>query len=381
MRAFFSTGEASGELLAADLLGALRRRVAVKAEGIGDDRLAAAGVHIVQRTRGWATLGIVEALRNIPRLGLASIRLALHVRTTAPDFVVLIDFGAFNVRFAWLLRRFGFRNPIVYYAPPAAWLDNPVRARQVAALCDPLTIFRHQAEFYRSLHLPIGYVGHPLVSTIEARPPRPPAAAGGGTIALLPGSRAGEIERHTPRLLDALARVREVRPGVQAVIVAANDDAQRHIEHLLAFRSPLPVTLARDTRAVLRDADAAAIASGTAVLEAALIETPAVALYVLGEAQAKIARRIYRGRFITIPNLVLDEPVVPELVQEAATPAALADALLALLDAPQAQREGYARARAALGPHDALQRNADWVLATVAEHRVPAARALAAGTF
>jgi lipid-A-disaccharide synthase len=88
---------------------------------------------------------------------------------------------------------------------------------------------------------------------------------------------------------------------------------------------------------------------------------------VLSEAQAKIARRVYRGTYVTLPNLVAGAPVVPELLQGAATPAALADAILALLANPLRQRDGYARVRAALGPPDALQRNADWVLATVAE--------------
>jgi len=373
MRVFFSTGEASGELVAAELLGALRARVAVDAEGIGSERLERAGVTIVRSTRGWASMGLFDALGKIPRLLAACVRVALRLRAHPPDLVVLVDFGAFNLRLAWLLRRLGLRAPIVYYAPPAAWLDDAKRARTVAALCDPLTLFRHQAEFYRSLGLPIGYVGHPLVSTIAARAPRAAAPGDGGIVALLPGSRAGEIERHTPRLLDALARVREVRPNVRAIIVAADDDAQRHVEHLLSFRSPLPVEIARDTRAVLGDADVAIAASGTAVLEAALVQTPAVALYVLSEAQIKLARRIYRGRYITLPNLVLDEPVVPEFIQEAATPAALAAALLALLADPAVQHDGYVRLRAALGPADALQRNADWVLRTVAESRPVAA--------
>lgn len=367
MRVFFSTGEASGEILAADLIGAMRNRVPLVAEGLGDARLESAGVRIVQRTRGWSTLGIFEALRNLPRVVPAGIRLALKLRRDPPDLVVLVDFGAFNVRLAHMLRGLGFRRPVVYYAPPSAWLDSAKRARAVAGVADALTIFRHQADFYRSLGLPIGYVGHPLVSSIRPRPRRSAPPADGGLVALLPGSRAGEIERHTPRLLDALARVRELRPNVRATLVAANDDAHRHVTHLLSFRSPLPVEIVRDARAALRDADAAAIASGTAVLEAALIETPAVALYVLSEAQAKIARRVYRGRFITLPNLVLDEPLVPELLQEDATPAALADALLQRLAHPADQLDAYARLRDALGPPDALQRNADWVLAAARE--------------
>jgi lipid-A-disaccharide synthase len=349
------------------LLSALRARTKIDASGLGGDRLARAGVRIVQWTRGWASLGPLDALRKIPYLLTICIRLAAKLRSDPPDLLVLVDFGAFNLRLAWLLRRFGFAKPIVYSAPPAAWLDNPKRARSVAALCEPLTLFAHQAAFYRQLGLPIGFEGHPLVSSIAPRPALPSPPPGGGTIALLPGSRASEIAHHTPLLLDALARVRQTRPDVVAVLVAADDDAQRAIEHFLNFRSPLPVTIVRDARAALRDADAAAIASGTAVLEAALVETPAIALYVMGAPQAKIARRIYKGRFITLPNLVLDEPIVPEFLQEAATPLALADAMLALLDDPAAQHDGYVRMRAALGPPDALQRNADWVLAAAGE--------------
>ena len=362
---FFSTGEASGELLAAELLGAMRARTAIDAEGIGDVRLERAGVRIVQRNRGWASLGVFEAVRRLPRTFSAGLRAAFALRRRPADLIVLVDFGAFNLRLAAILRALGYAKPIVYYAPPSAWLDSTRRARRVASLCDALTIFRHQADFYRSLGLPIGYVGHPMVSTVAPRVPRDAPPPDGGLVALLPGSRAGEIERHTPRLLDAIARVREVRPNVRALLVAADDDAQRHVEHLLSFRSPLPVEVVRDARAALGAADAAAIASGTAVLEAALIETPAVALYVLSTAQAKLARRIYRGRYVTLPNLVLDEPLVAELLQEAATPAALADALLDLLAHPDRQREGFGRVRTALGPPDALQQNADWVLAAL----------------
>ena len=230
----------------------MRARVAIDAEGIGDARLERAGVRIVQRNRGWASLGVFEALRRLPRTFRAGLRVAWALRRDPPDLVVLVDFGAFNLRLARILRALGFAKPIVYYAPPSAWLDSAKRARAVATLCDPLTIFRHQAEFYRSLGLPIGYVGHPLVSTIAPRAPRPRRRRTAASIALLPGSRAGEIARHTPRLLDALARVREVRPGVRATLVAADDAAHAHVAHLLSFRSPLPVEIVRDARAALR---------------------------------------------------------------------------------------------------------------------------------
>jgi lipid-A-disaccharide synthase len=363
MRIFLSTGEASGELLAADLLGAIRERGAiVEAEGIGDARLERAGVRLWHRTRGWASLGPIDAVRKIPRLLTIMWATALRLVRRPPDLVVLVDFGAFNVRLAKSLRHLGSRVPILYYFPPAAWLDNAARARDVAGATEALTPFAHQRDFYRSLGLPIGYVGHPLGSTIAPRAPRAPAAADGGIVALLPGSRRGEIDRHTPRLLDALAVLRLRRPAVTATLVAVDDEAQRSFEHVLGMRSPQPVTIVRDARAALAGADVAAIASGTAVLEAALVQTPAVALYVLSEAQAKIARRVYHGAYITLPNLVRDAPIVPELLQEQATPDALAAALQALLDDPQAQLEAFALMRGSLGPPDALDRCAAFAL-------------------
>lgn len=369
LRVFFGTGEASGELLGADLLGAMRSLGAtIDATGIGDLRLAAAGAAIVQRTRGWASLGPIDAIRKIPALYAIHWKIALRLRAQPPDLIVLIDFGAFNLRLAKTLRMIGVKTPILYYFPPAAWLDNEARARAVALYSDPLTAFAHQRDFYRSLDLPIGYVGHPLVSVIEPRALRQPAPADGGIVALLPGSRAGEVARHAPRLLDALAVVRERRPNVSAIFAAANDEAAAAFEHLLQFRSPQPVTVVRSAREALAACDAAAVASGTAVLEAALLDVPTLALYVLSEAQAKIARRVYHGAYITLPNLVLGRPVVPELLQEAATPAALADGICALLADPAAQHAAFAELRTALGPPDSLARCARFALDLATEH-------------
>jgi lipid-A-disaccharide synthase len=363
VRVFFSTGEASGELLATDLLEAMRATGrTIDAFGIGDARMEKAGVTLWHRTRGWASMGPVDALRRIPPLLAAMWKTALRLTRTPPDLVVLVDFGAFNIRLAKSLRLLGFRKPILYYFPPAAWLDNVKRARTVARTTQPLTAFAHQRDFYGSLGLPIGYVGHPLVSRIAPRPARLPAQSNAGTIALLPGSRRSEIDFHTPRLLDAVALVRLTRPDISATLVAIDDEAQRAFEHWLALRSPQPITIVRSSRDALASADVAVIASGTAVLEAALLETPAIALYVLSEWQAKIARKVYHGKYITLPNLVTDEPVVPELLQEAATPDALAAAILDLLAAPQAQAAGYARVRAALGPPDALARCAEFAI-------------------
>jgi lipid-A-disaccharide synthase len=363
LRVFVSTGEASGELLATDLIGAMRACGAeIDADGIGGERLEGAGVRLTQRSAGWASLGPLDALGKIPKLLAIALRTAAALRAHPRDLIVLVDFGAFNLRLARMIRALGSSTPILYYFPPGAWLDDPKRARMVAEVSDPLTAFAHQRDFYQSLGLPISFAGHPLVSTIAARPARPAPPPDGGVVALLPGSRAGEIERHTPRLLNALALLRERRPAITAVLAAADTSAQGAFEDLLRLRSPLPVQLVRSAREALAAADAAAVASGTAVLEAALLEVPTVALYVLSDATAKLARRLYHGRFVTLPNLVLDELVVPELLQEDATPSALAAALEHKLNAPTEQLAGFRRLREALGPPDSLERCARFAL-------------------
>ncbi|HUY84859.1 MAG TPA: hypothetical protein VMU86_09790, partial [Steroidobacteraceae bacterium] len=244
LRVFVSTGEASGELLAADLIGAMRKcGVSIDADGIGSARLEGAGVRLTQRSDGWASMGPLDAVGKIPKLLAAAMRIAVALRAHPRELIVLVDFGAFNLRLARLLRMLGVPTPILYYFPPAAWLDDAKRARAVAELSDPLTAFAHQRDFYQSLGLPISYMGHPLVSTVTARPARPPAPSEGGVVALLPGSRTGEIARHTPRLLNALALLRERRPAITAVLAAIDVAAYAAFEELLRLRSPLPVQL------------------------------------------------------------------------------------------------------------------------------------------
>ena len=363
---FVSAGEASGEVLAANLLDAMREHgAAMSVDGIGGERLARAGVTIVQSNVGWASMGPVEALAKIPRLLAIGIRTAAYLRRSAYDLIVVVDYGAFNLRVVSIARALGLTAPVLYYFPPAAWLDDAPRARRVAALSDPLTAFTHQRDFYRSLGLPIGWVGHPLVSTVAPRSPRPAAPTDGGVVALLPGSRSAELARHLPPLLDGLAILRHRRPRLTALISAADASAEAAIRAELALRSPLPLTVVGTSAAAFAACDAAAVASGTAVLEAALTEVPTVALYVLSEAQARIARRVYRRPYITLPNLILNEPAIPELLQEGLTPMALADALDDALAQPDAQRDAFRRLRAALGPPDSLARCARFALSLV----------------
>ncbi|MBV8599996.1 MAG: hypothetical protein JO359_00380, partial [Candidatus Eremiobacteraeota bacterium] len=223
MRVFFSTGEPSGEYQAVELAKAMQKLATepLRLEGIGAERLREAGFEVRTDTTGWASLGWLEAIGKIPRLLAIMLWTALRLRLAPPELIVLVDFGAFNLRLARQLRRTGYRGPIVYYIPPGAWLDRPEQARKVAAATDPLTVFAHQRDFYASLGLETAFFGHPLASLIVQRPPRKAPPDDAGTIALLPGSRVAEIERHMRPLLSAAQALSFQRPKLELVIGAA----------------------------------------------------------------------------------------------------------------------------------------------------------------
>lgn len=367
MRVFFSTGEPSGEYHAVELASAMRRQFAgeIECEGIGSRRMREAGFRVRVDTRGWASLGWIEALARIPPLLAIMLLTALRLRLHPPDLIVLVDFGAFNLRLARQLRRTGYRGPIVYYIPPGAWLDRTKAAKMVAKATTPLTVFTHQRDFYAGLGLQAEFFGHPLVSLISQRAPRPAPPPDGGVVAILPGSRSAEIERHMHALLDAARGFAIERPRCEFVVGAANADVRALIEERVARAPGLKLRIVDGARAALDFADAAWIASGTAVLEAALLGVPCVLFYVTSETQARLARRMYAklgGKWIGLPNLVLQRSVIPELWQENATPTALVEALRTILLDPSQQLAQLAGLRAALGPPDALEQIAAFVL-------------------
>ena len=368
MRVFFSTGEPSGEFAAVELAKAMQRLSgeALTLEGIGSQRMRDAGFEVKVDTRGWASLGWLEAIGKIPRLLATMLLTAAGLRSRPPRLVVLVDFGAFNLRLARQLRRLGYGGPIVYYIPPGAWLDRPDQAKMVAAATTPLTTFAHQRDFYAGLGLNVAFYGHPLASLIAQRPAQAAPPRDGGKVAILPGSRRAEIDRHIGPLLAAADGLALERPRLVFSVGAASAEMRTRIEPHLAQFPRLGVNVVDGAHAALAEADAAWIASGTAVLEAALIGVPSILLYITSEAQARMARRVYArigGRWIGLPNLVLGRTAIPELVQEQATGSALADEMHKLLLDPGAQVRALADLRPALGPPDALERCARFVLA------------------
>ncbi|MDQ6827041.1 MAG: hypothetical protein M3Z14_07585 [Candidatus Eremiobacteraeota bacterium] len=362
-RFFFSTGEASGELSATVLADAIARVLPdASFAGIGSERMQEAGFDLMWNTRGWSSMGPLGALSRIPKLTAILFATASRLLRHPADLVVLVDFGAFNVRLARLLRRFGYAGSLLYFFPPGAWLDNLRVAQIVAAHTAPLTPFKHQRDFYRAADLPVAYFGHPLAGLYTMRRSRPAPPYDGGTIALLPGSRRGELTYHVPILLRAARRLQIVRPNAQFIAGAADRQAKRFIAQTAQRCRFDGIHIVDSAIEALESADGAWIASGTAVLQAALLGVPNVAFYVVSAATARIARRVYRGPYISIPNLVLRRAAIPELLQEAATPENLAQSLHTTLQNPDCQYAAFTELRTALGPADALAQCADFAV-------------------
>jgi lipid-A-disaccharide synthase len=194
------------------------------------------------------------------------------------------------------------------------------------------------------------------------RPLRPTPSRGGGLVALLPGSRAGELRRHLPVLAAAFRALQRRRPHLRGVVAAADARAESQIAAALAGEGLRGIEIVRGVPAALADADGAWVASGTAVLETALLGVPAVAIYVIPKILIRYGHRMIRHRFITLPNLVLGREIVPELLQDDATPDALSDALETLMVNPAKQYADFVAMREALGPSDALERCAAYAV-------------------
>jgi lipid-A-disaccharide synthase len=366
-------GEASGDLHGATLaraLGTLAPELSLA--GLGGARMAAAGVQLVERIDRLAVVGGTEAVRRLPALWRTLRALRGRLRQRPPSALVLIDFPEFNFRLARAARHLGV--PVVYFVPPQLWAWRQGRVRAMARdVSRVLAVFPFEVALYHEAGVPVEFVGHPILDVL---PPIDRAAAredlAGPAVRLvgvLPGSRLEEIDRHLPLLLAAAGRIAARLPGTCFVLALAPTVPAPTVAAAVhaATRDGLRIQVVSDqTYRVMAAADLLLVASGTATLEAACYGTPMVVLYRLSRVSYAIARRLVRGvAHISLPNILVGRGVVPELIQDAATPEALARAALVLLadDAARAaQRAGLLEARAQLGEPGAGLRAAQAVL-------------------
>lgn len=331
--------------------------------------MAAAGVRLVRRAEDVTVVGGTEAFGRIPALWSAFSALRRLLQHRRPRVLVLIDFPEFNMRLARIAHR--ARVPVVYFVAPQLWAWRRGRVRAMARDVNRvLAIFPFEVGLYQEAGVPVEFVGHPVLDVLpelDREAARVGLAGSGETlIGLLPGSRDAEVRRHLPVLLAAARRIAARRPQSRFALPVASTIAAPGIE-AAARDSGLPVeVLPGEAYRVMAGADLVLVASGTATLEAACFGVPMVVLYKLSRVSYTLARRLVRGvSHISLPNIIAGREIVPEFIQDRATPQAIAGAALAILEddiARAAQRAALLEVRARLGEAGATVRAAHAVL-------------------
>ncbi|MCQ4348481.1 lipid-A-disaccharide synthase [Pseudomonas stutzeri] len=340
-------GEASGDILGAGLMQAIKaRHPDARFIGVGGPRMQAEGLDSYFPMERLAVMGLVEVLGRLPELLGRRRRLIRTLIDERPDVFVGIDAPDFNLGVELKLRQAGIRS--VHYVSPSVWAWRQKRVLKIRRACDlMLTLFPFEARFYEEQQVPVCFVGHPLADAIPLEADRPAARAAlglperGGVVALLPGSRGGEVERLGSLFLDAAERLRALRPGLRFVLPCASAERRAQLEAMLVGRELAVTLLDGRSHEALAACDAVLIASGTATLEALLFKRPMVVAYRVAPLTYRILRRLVRSPYVSLPNLLAGRLLVPELIQDAATPDALAAALAPLLDDGAVQTEGF----------------------------------------
>jgi lipid-A-disaccharide synthase len=379
-RIFISTGEVSGDWHGAILIEALQERAALKGIeleiiGLGGDRMAAAGAKLLGNTVGIGSIGVVEALPYI----LPTIRVQelakKWLKNSPPDVAVLIDYMMPNQGMGYFCKE-TLKIPVVYYIAPQEWVwsFNDKNTKAIAKFTDKLlAIFPKEALYYQKQGINVQWVGHPFVDLMSKVPDRQAARQQLGiaedelVVTLLPASRTQELRDVMPIILKAAKIIQAKLPHVKFWLPLSLDRYRPAVEKLLAENQVKATIISGQSQIAIRASDLVLSKSGTVNLETALLDVPQVILYRVSAITAWIARYIIRLKlpFISPVNLVDMQPVIPEFVQNDATPEAIAANALDLLTNPQTRQamlDGYAGVRKSLGEKGAINRVADSII-------------------
>ena len=361
-------GELSGDLLGAGLMAALCERCPqLRFSGIGGPAMQAQGLISLAPLERLAVMGLVEVLRHLPGLIQLRRQLYRHITAHPPLVFIGIDAPDFNLGLERRLRAAGI--PTVHYVSPSVWAWRPWRVKKIAHAVDlMLTLFPFEAAFYQHHGVPVRYVGHPLADAIPLEVDRTEARrslqlptdwADAPLVALLPGSRRGEVARLASLFLETARWLHQRHLALRFLLPAATPHLQHSLKQLCAAQAPdLPLILTLgQSQAVMAAADVVLLASGTATLEAMLFKRPMVVAYRVAPVTAWLARRLVRTPHFALPNLLAGQALVPEFIQEAATVENLGQAVLRWLEDRAACAQLAAEFTAL---HDQLRCDASW---------------------
>jgi len=357
-------GEASGDILGAGLMRALRERLPnSRFVGLGGPLMEARGFHSLIPIERMSVMGLVEVLSRLPEFFAIRRRLREYfTQVITPQVVIGIDSPDFTLGLEEQLRRRGLLT--VHYVSPSVWAWRQKRVFKVARAVDlMLTLFPFEARFYEQHNVPVTFVGHPLADQIPLEADQAGARQALGlaerpTVALLPGSRGGEIRYLGEAFLQTARWLHERRADLQFVVPCVNRARYEQFAAMVHEQAPdLPIELVLGrSRDVMTAADVVLLASGTATLEAMLLKRPMVVAYRVAPTSYRLLSRMVKIANVALPNLLASQPLVPEFIQDEATPENLGPAVLERLENP---REIELEQNEFLRVHLELRRNAD----------------------
>jgi lipid-A-disaccharide synthase len=332
-------GEVSGDILGSHLLAALNTRFdKVVVEGIGGPLMAAQGLESLYPMDRLSVMGLIEPLKRLPELLRIRRGVYRHFLANPPDVFLGIDSPDFNLRLEYKLRRSGVTT--AHLVSPSVWAWRSGRIHKIKRAVDlMLTLFPFETDIYRQHQVPVEFVGHPLADEIPLHVDAAHARAGlghspdGKCLALLPGSRAGEVRMLAPVFLEAARLLLRDIPGLSFIMPAANEARHEELAQLLQAYPDLPVTLITGrSREAMAAADAVLLASGTATLEAMLLKRPMVVSYRMAALSWALISRMATTKFAGLPNILAGRELVPELLQGRARADLIYAALRPLLE-------------------------------------------------
>lgn len=336
-------GEASGDLLGANVINALRQLdPALEVEGIGGQAMISAGCKSLFDIERLSVMGFVEPLMRLPDLLKLRRSVYHHFTQHRPDIFIGIDAPEFNLGLEVKLRAAGI--PIVHYVSPSVWAWRQNRIHKIGKAVDKmLTLLPFEANFYQQHNIPVSYVGHPLADQIPLEVDVIAARRAlhidedARYITLLPGSRRQEIKHMAETFILAAKKLWQQDPSLKFLTSHVNE--QRYNEFKACHKKiapELPLQIfTRRTHDVLAAADAVIVTSGTATLETMLFKKPMVIVYRMPWLTHQLAKLLVKTPYIGLPNLLAGEPLVPELIQHAATPDAIAEHIAEYLQSPE----------------------------------------------
>ncbi len=368
MEFWINAGEMSGDLHGGKLMEALTQRNAhIRFAGMGGPAMREQGLDSLLRVEELSVMGITEVLGHLPRILGMLRRIKALLATRRPDAVILIDAPEFNFRVAKYAHELGI--PVYYYISPKLWAWRTGRAKFIAKyVTRMISILPFETDFYARFGMTVDYVGNPLVDMVDW-PAIDHLTPISGRIGLLPGSRRREIEPLMPEFAKAATLLSRALPHLSFHCVQAPGVDPQRLRELWQTDVPLVIHGPEDRYAFMRQCEMLIAASGTVTLESALIGTPTLVAYRLSRLSYAIGRRVVQVPYVALPNLIMGREVFPELLQEKATGAVLAEYALRWLAHPaamQAVRCELTRLRQMLGKPGAADRAAAVILDDIA---------------